>query len=65
MRKAWLMVSGGILVVVGIAGLVLPVIPGIAFIIGGGILVRAAVTGQPVEMPKLRRMRTDPDSAEA
>ncbi len=60
MRRPWLLVGGIIVVVVGIAGLVLPVIPGIALLIVGGVMIRAAVTGETVDLRSLRRRVSEP-----
>ena len=39
---AFLVVSGSILLVVGVIGLLLPVIPGFVFLIGGAYVISAA-----------------------
>ncbi len=67
MRNLWLLIGGVVVALVGVAGLVLPVIPGIALLIAGGIMIRAGVTGQPVELPRLRRHDDEhlPDAAES
>lgn len=67
MRRPWLLVGGGIVVLIGVAGLVLPIIPGIALMILGGIMIRSSVTGEPMELPNLRRTRPDslPETAES
>jgi len=60
MRRPWLLVGGILVVVVGIAGLVLPVIPGIALLIVGGVMIRSAVTGDTVDFRSLRRRVGEP-----
>lgn len=60
MRNLWLLIGGSVVVLVGIAGLVLPVIPGIALIVGGAIMIRAGATGRPMEFPEFRRTRAKP-----
>lgn len=60
MRKPWLLVGGILVAIVGIAGLVLPVIPGIALLVLGGLMIRSSITGDPLQLPKLRRSGAEP-----
>lgn len=60
MRKPWLLVGGIVLSVVGVAGLVLPLIPGIAFLILGWIMIRSSMTGEPVTLPRVLRRNRAP-----
>ena len=60
MRRPWLLVLGVIVGVVGIAGLILPVIPGIALLVLSGLMVRSAITGEKIQIPDLRRTRPEP-----
>lgn len=60
MRKPWLLLGGVIVVLVGLAGLVLPIIPGIALLILGGLMIRSSMTGEPMQLPNLRRTPPEP-----
>lgn len=66
MRRPWLLIGGVIVLLVGVVGLVLPILPGIAFLILGGLMIRSSMTGEPVQFPRLGRRRPDPlpDAAE-
>lgn len=60
MRRPWLLVGGVIVFLVGIAGLVLPVLPGIALLVLGVLMIRSSVTGEPIQFPHLRRSQPKP-----
>lgn len=60
MRKPWFLIGGVIVVLVGIAGLVLPVLPGIALLVLGSLMIRSAITGDPIQLPQLRRSQPEP-----
>lgn len=48
--------------VVGVAGLVLPIIPGIAFLILAWLMIRSSVTGERVQVPRGLRRHREPIS---
>lgn len=60
MRKLWLLIGGVIVVLVGVVGLIVPIMPGIVFLVLGGLMIRSSVTGEPIQFPKLRRNRARP-----
>ncbi len=49
MRKSTRIAVGAALVGIGVAGLILPIIPGLLFLLGGGLLLSS-------DLPALRRM---------
>ena len=60
MRKPWLLIGGVLVLLVGVVGLIVPVMPGIAFLILGGLMIRSSVTGEPIQFPNFRRSQPEP-----